>query len=268
MARPALILFSDLDGTLLDHDTYDWSPAQPALDRLAQFSVPLVLASSKTRPEIDALRRQLSNPHPYIVENGAATVIPADYFGAGPEQVVCTGLRRGQVLERLQQLRSRGYRFTGFADMSAGQLAGLTGLSPEAAAMAGDRVATEPVLWQGTDEALAEFRMALSDYGLRLLAGGRFHHVMGDFDKADAMASLAARYRQHWPGVSWLSVALGDSPNDQAMLAGADLAVVIAGNNPDRIRLPPDQPVLRSQAPGPAGWNQCVLDILSRYGYH
>lgn len=49
MFGPALILFSDLDGTLLDHDTYDWSPAQPALKQLAALEVPLVLTSSKTR---------------------------------------------------------------------------------------------------------------------------------------------------------------------------------------------------------------------------
>lgn len=267
MSRPDLILFSDLDGTLLDHDTYDWSPAMPALEQLRRFAVPLVLTSSKTRPEIAELRRQMDNRHPYIVENGGATVIPADYFEAGPEQVICTAAHRRDILARLQALRSQGHRFTGFADLSADQLASLTGLTPQAATMARERVATEPILWQGPETGLAAFRAALAGYGLKLLAGGRFLHVMGDFDKADALALLMARYHARWPHKSWLSVALGDSPNDQAMLAGADLAVLVAGQNTGRIQLPPGQPSLRSEAPGPAGWNRCVLDILSRYGY-
>lgn len=267
MARPSLVLFSDLDGTLLDHDTYDWTPARPALDRLSELAIPLVLTSSKTRPEIADLRRQLGNHDPYIVENGAATVIPRDYFGHGPEQVTCAGPRREDILERLQALRANGFRFTGFADLSDEQLSKLTGLTPRAAAMARERIATEPLLWQGTEPELANFRDVLAEQGLTLLAGGRFLHVMGAFDKADATAMLLQRYRDCWPDRQWLSVALGDSPNDQAMLAGADLAVLIAGKNTEQIQLPAHASVLRSEAPGPAGWNRCVLEILSQYGY-
>lgn len=54
MARPHLIIFSDLDGTLLDHDDYRWQAAGPALDRLKAAQIPLVLNSSKTMPEIRA----------------------------------------------------------------------------------------------------------------------------------------------------------------------------------------------------------------------
>ena len=52
MARPHLIIFSDLDGTLLDHDDYRWQAADPALARLRAANIPLVLNSSKTVPEI------------------------------------------------------------------------------------------------------------------------------------------------------------------------------------------------------------------------
>ncbi|WP_372972988.1 HAD-IIB family hydrolase [Marinobacter sp.] len=267
MAGPALIVFSDLDGTLLDHDTYDWSPARPALERLKALAIPLVLTSSKTRAEMDDLRAQMGNHHPFIVENGAATVIPGDYFAPGPEQVSCLGAGRGEILEHLRLLRSQGFRFIGFADMTDAEVAGHTGLDPEGARRARDRIATEPLLWQGQPSELEQFRRALESEGLQLLSGGRFLHVMGQFDKAGAMAQLVQRYRSAWPEEDWQTVALGDSPNDQAMLAGADLAVVMAGPGASRITLPSGHRVIRSQQPGPVGWNQCVLEILERYGY-
>jgi ribonucleotide monophosphatase NagD (HAD superfamily) len=48
---PSPLVFTDLDGTLLDHDTYDWTPARDALDRLTRAGIPVVFTSSKTAAE-------------------------------------------------------------------------------------------------------------------------------------------------------------------------------------------------------------------------
>ena len=55
---PFYVIFTDLDGTLLDHDTYEWKEAEPALDLCKKLGVPVVFVSSKTRAEIEVLRRQ------------------------------------------------------------------------------------------------------------------------------------------------------------------------------------------------------------------
>jgi len=49
---PAMVVFTDLDGTLLRHEDYSWLPAGPALAELRRRRIPLVIASSKTRAEI------------------------------------------------------------------------------------------------------------------------------------------------------------------------------------------------------------------------
>ena len=84
-AEPTCLVVSDLDGTLLDHDTYSCEAAEPALDLLESLSIPLVLASSKTAPEVRRLRRQLGNVHPFIVENGGAIWMPASDSYQRPE---------------------------------------------------------------------------------------------------------------------------------------------------------------------------------------
>ena len=47
-----LLVFSDLDGTLLDSHSYDWQPAAPWLSRLREANVPVILCSSKTSAEM------------------------------------------------------------------------------------------------------------------------------------------------------------------------------------------------------------------------
>ena len=71
------VFFTDLDGTLLDHATYDFSPALPALSALKERKIPLILASSKTGSEITELRSLLGlNQWPAIIENGAGELAP------------------------------------------------------------------------------------------------------------------------------------------------------------------------------------------------
>ncbi len=267
MPKPRLILFSDLDGTLLDHDSYDWSPAKPALARLAAADIPVVLNSSKTAGEIRALREKLGNTAPFIVENGAAVVIPANCFGPGPEQVQTFGASRDEVLALLKECRAEGFRFLSFADMSPAELAGRSGLSESEAELAKDRAGTEPLLWEGDEASLAGFRHRLSEHNCRLVQGGRFLHAMGTFDKADGVRFLLGKYRAQYPVEKVIAIALGDSPNDQQMLEEADIAVIVRGVQSQRVSLPSQSRAIRSIKIGPAGWNECVLNLLIEYCY-
>ena len=74
------LIFSDLDGSLLDHDNYCHKAADELLLELERDQVPVVLTTSKTGAEVISIREELNNCYPFIVENGAAIFIPHDYF--------------------------------------------------------------------------------------------------------------------------------------------------------------------------------------------
>jgi mannosyl-3-phosphoglycerate phosphatase len=270
-----LLVFTDLDGTLLDHDDYGFVPALPALERLRAAVVPLVPTTSKTLAEMVPLNRALGNRHPCIVENGSAICVPEGYFPGLQEGELDAGYRvlrlapaYGEVLGVLVRLRrGRGYRFRGFADMSDTEVAADTGLGLEQAKLARRRLCSEPLRWQDSRAALERFARDLEEAGLHLTRGGRYQHVLAAVDKADAMARLQGLYRREgWLG--FVSLALGDSPNDLSLLQAADLAVVIPRKDGGRLELDTGKRMINAPEPGPAGWNRVVLELIRELEHH
>lgn len=265
----AIVIYSDLDGTLLDHHDYSHAAADGLLARLDRRGIPVVLCTSKTRAELLALRRELNNRHPFIVENGAAVCIPEGYLpeppsGAVLEEGFCVKAfvpGRSHWLALLRQ-GAQGFagKFRAFHDMTADELADLTGLSSAQAGLAAQREYGEPVQWLGSDADRERFVEALQGLGARVLRGGRFLHVSGDCDKGRAMNWLNAQLAEG--GRAPVTVALGDSQNDAAMLEAADHAVLVRSPVHPFPALGRTGPTLRTSATGPAGWVEGVTRII------
>lgn len=258
MPTAPMIVFTDLDGTLLDHDSYSYAPALPALARLKAAGVPVVLASSKTATELAALRDEMGlSDVPAIVENGAGVLAAGAVPGAGHAAYA----RLRQALDALPASLRSG--FEGFGDWGPERIAGVTGLPLPAARNAAKRQFSEPGLWQGADADRPAFLDALSAAGITAREGGRFLTLSFGGTKADQMDRIAASYG------SPFRVALGDAPNDVEMLTRADLGIVIA--NPHRTPLPPlageaENSIRRTELPGPEGWNAALGAVIVERG--
>lgn len=259
-----LLVVTDLDGTLLTHD-YDFSPARKALDAMRLAGAPLVMNSSKTVAEMWALSRKLAFNAPFVAENGGLIATPCSFpedDKSGDFSLETLGLARAFILEKAHELRSeKGYRFEGFADWSLGTVIAHTGLDEESAENAKSRQASEPILWEDSEERFFDFKEELAADGIRILRGGRFFSLMGDADKAGGLAYVKKRYGVAFPDINWTCVALGDSANDLEMLEAADIAVVIPRASGQRLR-PDAKKVIHAPKPGPAGWNAVILELL------
>lgn len=259
-----LLVFTDLDGTLLDHESYSWYPATPVLERLRYHHIPLIFNSSKTAAEIATLRGELESSAPFITENGGALVLPAGCLpGQEVDETCLFGRPYAELCEVLADLRrQKGYRFAGFADLGPGGVAEATGLDLASATQACARQCSEPLLWQERGERLIELHRDLAAHRLQLVRGGRFHHVMGETDKGTALGCLAARYRRAFPQTEFVTVALGDGENDLPMLKAADVAVIIPPHEGPPLDLPGHPRVFRPPGAGPYGWRDAMSEIL------
>lgn len=255
MSPPPLIVFTDLDGTLLDHHDYSWQAARPALEKLRDIGAPVVIASSKTAAEIAPLRAEIGFAHcPAIVENGAGRLAA----NAAPDDNAEAYKRLRTALDTLPaDLRAR---FRGFGDLSDAEVAEITGLPLPNARLARQRAFSEPGLLEGDDTPFVD---ALKDAGLHTRRGGRFLTLSFGGTKADQMAEISADYGTP------MAVALGDAPNDVEMLESADLGVIItnpSGQDLPRLAGESSGRIIRSAFHGPKGWNAAILKLLSDNG--
>lgn len=261
------LIFTDLDGTLLD-DRYDLAGAASAMDALASQSATVIPVTSKTLPEVKDLSACREQATPLIFENGAGIAWPLPLapghlsdFEEGWAVQIC-GTPYLELCRILADLRQRGgYRFKGFADLSPAQIAEYTGLSSQAAELARQRRASEPLCWSDGPDQLAQFREDLAPHQLQLVRGGRFYHVMPLTDKAHAAALVVAAYRKQLLTPVRI-LACGDSPNDQALLDFAEACVLFPRAEGGYLTLA-NKPVIHAPQPGAQAWLTAVQALLS-----
>ena len=262
MTDNRLIVFTDLDGTLLDHHDYSYVAAEPALGKLRDKRIPLVLASSKTSAEIAPLRKALGfEDSPAIVENGAGILQPCSASVEAADTY-------DKLLDKLNGLPSpMRANYVGFSDMSVEQVSENTGLPIEDAVRAKAREFSEPGLWNGSDQELDTFLATLLSSGVNARRGGRFLTLSFGANKADRMKEIIGA-QQTETGGKPKCIALGDAPNDIEMLEAADHGVIVL--NPTHAGLSQLQgeangQIVRTSKSGPAGWNEAVLALLELY---
>lgn len=267
------VLFTDLDGTLLDEQTYRFEAALPAVRKLQEMGIPIVFCTSKTFAETQPLQAALGIEGPVIVENGGGI-----YFRPG--QLEPTGLdvqavngwhrltlgvpHRALVAQLLAIQELTGIAIRSFSRMTVEEVAADCGLSLEEAVLAQKREFDEPFrLMSDRPEDLPQVIRMAEGVGLRILKGGRYHHLAGRSDKGSAVRRVCQFLRKTRGPIR--SVGLGDSPNDLRMLKAVDLPVVVMrhGGVYD-LQLQEGVPgALLAMGVGPVGWNAAVLELLS-----
>ena len=53
------IIFTDLDGTFLNHHDYSFEESKQALQKIKQNNIPLIFTTSKTRIEVEELQKKV-----------------------------------------------------------------------------------------------------------------------------------------------------------------------------------------------------------------
>jgi mannosyl-3-phosphoglycerate phosphatase family protein len=254
------ILFTDIDGTLVDINTAEYGKETNKLIKIIkEKNIPLILTSAKTRLEQNKIREDLGLSDPFIVENGGAIVIPKGYFPDNALRNIGYLLRETQenendtrdnasdnaryvdhttvviielgksadyVRAKLSNIRKRyNISFRGVADISIEELSNFTSISKEQARRMAQRDYGETIL-QIQNEDIARFIKYVQEEGMKVIHGGRFFDVTVGTDKGIAVGILKKLFKDKFHNnVTFFGI--GDSTNDIPMLDLMDIPILV-----------------------------------------
>ncbi len=263
-----LIVFTDMDGTILDFNTYSYEESLPAIRYLKQYGIPIVLCSAKTISEIMLYQRELDIADPFIAENGSVIKIPKGYFkinirdslDEGNKLTIELGLKIDRLKEIIKLSLQRvnvNYKF--FTEMSIEEIAADSSLPLEQARLARERLYSETIKIIGGESEVRKALKALMEAGLNCSYGGRYIIVNHGSNKGYAVQRLTELYRREYGEV--ITCAFGDSKSDESMLKAVDIPILVknAFGNWTDIEVPN---LIKIDDIGPRGFKSGVEKVL------
>ena len=263
------ILISDLDGTLLGRESFDFGSIKTELISLLNSGHLLVLASSKTKAEIESFCDELGRRVPFIYENGAGV----ENFGLisgfsapldshqNPKAIQTDALLT--IWERSISLGLKS-RCHFVKDMDRGAQKACLGLGTTALDRAIKRSFSLSFTFSGTDSDVQKLKHFVAKVGLSVQQGGRVYNLSGCHDKADYLPEI-----RKWATKAKTTpvlIVLGDSMNDIKMLRQADVSCVIPNENGYCLSLGNgNYPTIIAPRSAPLGWLDAVMEALSLF---
>ncbi len=241
------IIFTDLDGTLLNHEDYSFDEASEMLDFIKMHNIPLIFTTSKTKKECEMLQEKIGLDAPFIVENGACI------FGMEGGDVQL-GLHYSDIRLFMDSVKET-FDIQAFSDMSVEAVMEYTDFSYDLAKMAKERDFSEPFLIKDERKLTALEKLA-EEAGMKILKGGRFYHLVGiEQDKGKAVSRVLEVYHDRD------SIGLGDNYNDVDMLRIVDTPILIPHHEGKYIDVEIPN-LIRALHKGSLGWNESLKKIL------
>jgi len=260
------IIFTDLDGTLLDPFTYSPKKAEPILKILKQKKIPVIFCTCKTQAENEYYQKKLKIKDPFIVENGGAIFIPKKYFSfsfpydksSKDHFIIELGVDYKKIRKGLEKIKKQTkLKIRGFGDMTVEEVAKDTGLSLKMAEMAKQKKYNESFKFEEPREAAKILFKKIKESGFNGSHGGRYYNIFGkNTDKGKAVKVLRKLFKKEFKEVK--TIGLGDGLNDFSMLKVVDIPVLVQDKigiwNP-HVKSPRFHKI---KGIGPKGWTRAI----------
>ena len=261
----SLIIFTDLDGSLLHRDNFKFDEIKDYIKNLIDNGVIIIPNTSKTEKEIEEFIKELGKELPFISENGSSihglNLINANF----PNKIILS--RDKEELIKIfdskvpDNLKAK-CKF--ISEMNSRQQNNIFGLQGNNLKNALNRKYTIPFLFEGDNLEKNKLLKILKSSSLTMQEGGRVLNLGDKTNKVKSMNQVLKIYRKVENKIKVIGV--GDNFNDLDMLRNCDIPCLVFNDQfkQDQINI---NNLIFSNKPSPEGWADVIKTALVKLGY-
>ena len=255
-----VLIFTDLDGSLLHRDTFKFDEIKDYLRQLISNGIFIIPNSSKTNNEILEFSKDLGLSLPYICENGAA-IFGLDLLNENlPKELILSREKEDliNIFKNTVPINLQN-KCKWLFEMDEKSQSLIFGLKDKKLKMALDRKYTIPFLFNGNKNEKNELSKIIKKDGLYLQEGGRVINLTDRINKAKALRIFVRFCKKYYKNVK--TVAVGDNYNDLEMLKTSDFPCLVFNDKFTLDEIPINN-LISTNKPSPEGWADVIKMAL------
>ena len=261
----SLIIFTDLDGSLLHRDNFKFDEIKEYIKSLIDEGIIIIPNTSKTEKEIEEFIKELGSDLPFISENGSS-INGLNLINSNlPNKIVLS--RDKQELIKIfnskvsEELKAK-CKF--ILNMNTIQQINIFGLQEKKLKTALNRKYTIPFLFEGSKKEKNKLLDILKSSSLTMQEGGRVLNLGDNTNKVKSMNQVLKIYKKIQSNIK--VIAVGDNFNDLDMLRNCDIPCLVFNDQFKQDQINIDNLIV-SNKPSPEGWADVIKTALVKLDY-
>ena len=255
-----VLIFTDLDGSLLHRETFKFDEIKDYLMELISKGILIIPNSSKTEKEILEFNYELGSNLPYISENGAA-INGLDLLNSDLPKELILSREKDDILKIFKNTVPLNIqnKCKWLSEMDEKNQSLILGLKYQKLKSALDRKFTVPFIFNGSKNEKKELAKITKNKGLYLQEGGRVIHLTDKVNKAKALQVFVRFFKKNNKNVK--TIAVGDNYNDLEMLKTSDFPCLVFNDKFTLDEIPINN-LITTNKPSPEGWADVIKMAL------
>ncbi len=262
-SNTSILIFTDLDGTLLNRDTFKFDGIKIFLNELKNKNIIIIPNSSKTEDEIIEFNYEANFKFPFISENGSI-IHNLNYLSSEfPDKIMLA--KNVHEIQNIfdkninQDLKSK---CKVISNLTMSEQIQIFGLPENKLKQVFKRTCTIPIKFEGNNEEKLRLKNILLKIGLDFKDGGRVLNLGDKINKADAMKKIIFMLQNKFKSKP-KTIAVGDNHNDIEMLKISDIPCLVKNDKFINKDLQIKNLIISKQT-APEGWVEVVKLALEK----
>ena len=261
--KKQIIIFTDLDGSLLNKDTFRFDEIEDYFKELVSKDIKIIPNTSKTEAELLDFNNLYKLNLSFIAENGSS-IHGLNLIHANLPEKVSLSRPTNQIYEIYNENISSDLKkkITFISKLNIKEQQEIFGLPLDKIELALKRNHSLPIQFNGNEIEKNEFIKIMNNAGLTVQTGGRIMNICDNVNKSKAMLKTVELIKEKMND-EIITIGVGDNQNDIDMLRQSNYACLVKNEDFDSSLINIDN-LIKSTEPSPKGWADVIKTALQK----